>query len=65
MRRLRLAAPAQLALDIPGLCVSPVERWWSLPEEAQEAVVCVLARMIAAGVVDEADEEVDPDDAHV
>ena len=30
------------------------ERWWSLPEEAQEAVVCVLARMIATGVVDEA-----------
>ena len=30
----------------------------SLPEEAQEAVVCVLARMIAAGVIDETDEEV-------
>ena len=63
MRRLRLAAPAQLALDIPGLVITPAERWWSLPEEAQEAVVCVLARMIAAGVVDEADEEVAPDDA--
>ncbi len=64
MRRLRLAAPAQLALDIPGLLITPAERWWSLPEEAQEAVVCVLARMIAAGVVDETDEEVAPDDAH-
>ena len=65
MRRLRLAAPAQLALDIPGLVITPAERWWSLPEEAQEAVVCVLARMIAAGVVDDADEEVAADDAHL
>lgn len=63
MRRLRLAAPAQLALDIPGLVITPAERWWSLPEEAQEAVVCVLARMITAGVVDEMDEEVAADDA--
>jgi hypothetical protein len=65
LRRLRLAAPAQLALDIPGLDVTPAERWWSLPEEAQEAVVCVLARMIAAGVVVEASEEVTADAAHV
>lgn len=65
MRRLRLAAPAQLALDIPGLVITPAERWWSLPEEAQEAIVCVLARMIAAGVVDEADEEVAPSDADI
>lgn len=66
MRRLRLAAPAQLALDIPGLVITPAERWWSLPEEAQDAVVCVLARMIAAGVIDEAGgEEVAPDDVHL
>ncbi|HUB71890.1 MAG TPA: hypothetical protein VL984_15825 [Acidimicrobiales bacterium] len=65
MRRLRLAAPTQLALDIPGLVISPAERWWSLSEEAQEAVVCVLARMIAAGVVDEDGEEVAPDDAYL
>ena len=65
MRRLRLAAPAQLALDIPGLVITPAEQWWSLPEGAQEAVVCVLARMIAAGVVDEASEEVAADDAHL
>lgn len=62
MRRLRLAAPAQLALDMPGLVISPAERWWSLPEEAREAVVCILARMIAAGVVAESDEG--PDDLH-
>jgi len=65
LRRLRLAAPDQLALDIPGLVITPSERWWSLPDEAQEAVVCVLARMIAAGVIDETREEVAPDDAHV
>jgi hypothetical protein len=65
LRRLRLAAPAQLALDMPGLVITPSQRWWYLPEEAQEAVVCILARMIAAGVIDESDEEVVPNDAHV
>ena len=65
MRRLRLAAPAQLALDIPGLVITPSERWWSLPDEAQEAVVCVLARMITAGVIDEVNEVVVTDDTHV
>ena len=64
MRRLRLAAPTQLALDIPGLVITPAEQRWSLPEEAKEAIVCVLARMIAAGVVEETDEEVAADDAH-
>ncbi len=63
MRRLRVAAPAQLTLGIPELALEPLERWWSLPIEAQEAVVCILARMIAAGVV-EMEEEVTGDDAH-
>jgi hypothetical protein len=63
LRRLRITAPAQLTLGIPDLALEPVERWWSLPEAAQEAVVCILARMIAAGVV-EADEEVASDDVH-
>jgi hypothetical protein len=44
-------------MGIPGL-VTPVDRWWLLPEAAQEAVVCILARMIADGVI----EEVGPDD---
>jgi len=61
LRRLRIAAPAQLSLGIPGLVITPIERWWSLPEEAQEAVVCILARMIASGVIDE---EASSDDAH-
>jgi hypothetical protein len=61
LRKLRLAAPAQLSLGIPGLVTTPIERWWSLPGEVQEAVVCVLARMITGGVVEE---EVGCDDAH-
>lgn len=64
MRRLRIAAPAQLSLDIPGLVTTPLERWWSLPPDAQEAVVCVLARMIADGVIEEVAEEVATDDVH-
>jgi hypothetical protein len=50
---LRLAAPAQLTLGIPGLLTTPLERWWSLPQYAQETVVAILARMITEGVVDE------------
>lgn len=62
MRRLRLLAPAQLTLDIPELVTTPVDRWWSMPEEAQEAVVCILARMIASGVIVAAEEVVVDDD---
>ena len=64
MRRLRIAAPAQMTLDIPGIVTPPVQRWWSLPPDAREAVVCVLARMIADGVIEEAAEEVTADDLH-
>jgi len=65
LRRLRIAAPAQLTLGIPGIASTPIERWWSLPAEAQEAVVCILARMIACGVIDEAEKEVLADDSHL
>ena len=65
MRRLRIAAPAQLTLGIPGQPTTPSERWWSLPAEAQEAVVCILARMIVGGVIDQEPEEVDVSDTHV
>ena len=64
MRRLRIAAPAQLTLDIPGQLTTPSERWWSLSVEAQEAVLCILARMIAGAVIDEEAEEVVVDDVH-
>ena len=57
MRRLRILAPAQLTLGIPELVTTPAERWWSMPEETREAVVCLLAKMITSGVV-EVDEEV-------
>ena len=60
MRRLRLAAPVQLELDMDQRAPTPVERWWSLPETAKTAVVVLLARMIAAGVM-VADEEVGRD----
>ena len=60
MRKLRLAAPAQLSLGIPGP-MTPLERWWSLPQYAQATVVAILARMITEGVIDE---EVSVDDVH-
>lgn len=62
MRRLRIAAPAHLTLGIPGLTTPPLERWWSLPCDVQEAVVCILARMIASGVIVDTVEEVVADD---
>lgn len=61
MRRLRIAAPAQLTLGIDEL--APADRWWSLPEDARQTIVRILARMIADGVV-VTDEEVSGDDAH-
>jgi hypothetical protein len=41
---------------------TPVERWWSLPREVQEAVVCILSRMITGGVIEE---EMGGDDTHL
>jgi hypothetical protein len=40
---------------------TPAQRWWSLPDTAQTAVLVLLARMIAAGVVEE-EEEASGDD---
>jgi hypothetical protein len=62
LRRLRIAAPAQLRLGFPEHALGPVERWWALPHNARESVLEILARMIAAGVV-ELDEEVNVNDA--
>ena len=62
LRRLRIAAPAQLRLGIPEHGLDPVERWWALPDVSRESVLQILARMITAGVV-ETDEEVVSDDA--
>jgi hypothetical protein len=36
---------------MPGNAPSPAERWSSLPPPAQAAVLGLLARMIARGVV--------------
>ena len=60
MRRLRLAAPVQLELDMDQHAPTPLQRWWLLPETAKAAVVVLLARMIATSVV-VADEEVGRD----
>jgi hypothetical protein len=64
LRKLRIAAPVQLRLDMPEVATTPLERWWSLPPRAQEAVVDILARMISDGVVDNDGESV-ADDAHL
>ena len=53
MRRLRLAAPTQLALVTPGLASTPAQRWSALPDHAQATALSLLARMIANGVVEE------------
>ena len=53
MRRLGIAAPTQLPLALPEAASTPGQRWWSMPDTARAAVLALLARMIAAGVVDE------------
>jgi len=53
LRRLRLAAPVQLPLDLPGAVPTAAERWLLLPEPARQAVLVLLARLIARGVIDE------------
>jgi hypothetical protein len=63
LRRLRILAPAQLTLGIPELVTTPIDRWWSMPEDTREAVVCILTRMITSGVI-EVDGEVTADDIH-
>jgi hypothetical protein len=62
LRRLRIVAPAQLRLSMEGLAHTPAERWAMLPAPAQESIVCILARMIAAGVIEI--EEAVTDDSH-
>jgi hypothetical protein len=47
LRALRVSASAQLVLPIDPA----VQCWWRLPAEARIAVVSLLARLIASGVV--------------
>jgi hypothetical protein len=44
-------------LDVPGAASTAAQRWSALPDAARATVLSLLARMIAAGVVEE--EEVD------
>lgn len=56
MRRLRIAAPAQLPLALEGADDGPASRWASLPEAARQQALVLLARLIAKGVIDGEDE---------
>jgi hypothetical protein len=57
LRRLRIAAPVQLPLALPEAGSNPSQRWWSLPDNAQSVVSSLLARMIAASVVEEVNDD--------
>jgi len=37
---------------LPEAASTPGQRWWSLSDAAQAAVLSLLARMIAAGVIE-------------
>lgn len=51
MRKLRIAAPVQLPLDLGGAFSSPAHRWLLLPEITRQTVLVLLARLIARGVL--------------
>jgi hypothetical protein len=40
-------------LDLPGAVPTAAQRWSLLPEPARQAVLLLLARLIARGVIDE------------
>jgi hypothetical protein len=58
MRRLRIAAPAQLSLTLSlgGVPRGP-QLWTALPDAAREQVLVLLARLIARGVIADEDQE--------
>jgi hypothetical protein len=52
MRRLRIAAPAQLSLILPtGQVPGGLELWAGLPDATREQVLVLLARLIARSVI--------------
>ena len=57
MRRLMIAAAAQLSLDVPVGAdeAVPEELWESMPEPAQAQLLSMFARLIARSVVVEDD----------
>jgi hypothetical protein len=57
LRRLRIAAPTQLSLDLDGVAPTPSQQWSMLPETARERVLVLLARLIARGVLDKEDSD--------
>jgi len=53
VRVMRVAPACQLSLGVGSACVPAAERWARLPEEARAAVLTLLARLIARGVLAE------------
>ncbi len=53
MRELRIAAPAQLSLNLRGEGgePEPEQLWESLPDAAQARLLGLFARLIARGVI--------------
>ena len=52
MRRLRIAAPAQLSLTLsPGEVARGLQLWIALPDAAREQVLVLLARLITRGAI--------------
>jgi hypothetical protein len=56
LRRLRIAAPAQLPLVLDEGLSDAADRWWSLPEQSRQEVLALLARFIARGIVCDGEE---------
>lgn len=57
MRRLRIVAPVQLPLDLPGVVMPTADRWLLLPDATRAQVLGLLARLIARGLVEGTQEE--------
>jgi hypothetical protein len=58
MRRLRIAAPAQLSLTLSSSQVPRDAQVWALlPDAARQQVLVLLARLIARGVIADDHEE--------
>lgn len=58
MRRLMIAAPAQLRLNMPVGADEPIPEglWESLPEPAQARLLSLFARLISRSVVADDDD---------
>jgi hypothetical protein len=53
LRTLRIAAPVQPSLALPGDLSNATDRWWALPEHSRIEILVLLAHLIARGIVSE------------